>query len=113
MAIGKQSKTLSKAQTDAVTTYLGTRRYGIRDQTIFLLSIKAELRAKEIAHMKWSMVLGSDGTIGDAIHHSLEQTTAVVPDPIVRTRADTVSFLMRNIPHGDVRLSGASVGAKR
>jgi integrase len=30
--------------------------------------IKAGLRAKEIAHLKWSMVLGSDGTISDAIH---------------------------------------------
>jgi integrase len=68
MALGKQSKTLSKAQTDAVTSYLGTRRHGLRDQTIFLLSIKAGLRAKEIAHLKWSMVLGSDGNIGDAIH---------------------------------------------
>lgn len=68
MALGKQSKTFSKAQTDAVTSYLGTRRHGLRDQTIFLLSIKAGLRAKEIAHLTWSMVLGSDGTIGDAIH---------------------------------------------
>lgn len=68
MALGKQSKILSKAQTDAVTSYLGTRRHGLRDQTIFLLSIKAGLRAKEIAHLKWSMVLGSDGTISDAIH---------------------------------------------
>ncbi|WP_430465947.1 tyrosine-type recombinase/integrase [Tabrizicola sp.] len=68
MALGKQSKILSKAQTDAVTSYLGTRRHGLRDQTIFLLSIKAGLRAKEIAHLKWSMVLGSDGTVGDAIH---------------------------------------------
>jgi integrase len=68
MALEKQSKILSKAQTDAVTSYLGTRRHGLRDQTIFLLSIKAGLRAKEIAHLKWSMVLGSDGTIGDAIH---------------------------------------------
>lgn len=68
MALGKQSKILSKAQTDAVTSYLGTKRHGLRDQTIFLLSIKAGLRAKEIAHLKWSMVLGSDGTISDAIH---------------------------------------------
>ena len=49
MALGKQSKILSKAQTDAVTSYLGTRRHGLRDQTIFLLSIKAGLRAKEIS----------------------------------------------------------------
>jgi integrase/recombinase XerD len=68
MALGKQAKTLTKAQGDAVTSYLGTRRYGLRDQTIFLLSIRAGLRAKEIANLKWSMVLATDGKIGDAIY---------------------------------------------
>jgi integrase len=39
-----------------------------RDQTVFLLSVRAGLRAKEIANLRWSMVLGSDGELGDAIH---------------------------------------------
>lgn len=68
MALGKQAKTLTKAQVESVMSYLLTRRHGLRDQTIFLLSIRAGLRAKEIANLKWSMVLGADGEVGDSIH---------------------------------------------
>ena len=68
MALGKQAKTLTKAQVDSVISFLLTRRHGLRDQTVFLLSIRAGLRAKEIANLKWVMVLGADGEVGDAIH---------------------------------------------
>jgi integrase/recombinase XerD len=34
---------------------------------IFLLSAKAGLRAKEIAHLKWGMLLAPDGSIGESI----------------------------------------------
>lgn len=68
MALGKQAKTLTKQQVDFIHTYLGTRRHGLRDQTMFLLSVRAGLRAKEIAGLTWDMILTSDGEIGDAIH---------------------------------------------
>jgi integrase len=68
MALGKQAKTLTKAQVDVVTAFLLTRRHGLRNQTMFLLSVRAGLRAKEIANLKWVMVLGADGNVGDAIH---------------------------------------------
>jgi integrase/recombinase XerD len=68
MALGKQAKILTKVQVDALVAYLGTRRHGLRDQTIFLLSVRAGLRAKEIAGLKWFMVMDADGAIGDAIH---------------------------------------------
>lgn len=68
MALGKQAKTLTKAQVESVTSFLLTRRHGLRDQTMFLLSVRAGLRAKEIANLKWSMVLGADGEVGDSIH---------------------------------------------
>ena len=67
MALGKQAKTLSKSQVDAVTAFLLTRRHGLRDQTVFLLSVKAGLRAKEIANLKWEMVVSPDGEVGSAI----------------------------------------------
>jgi integrase len=35
---------------------------------IFLLSLKAGLRAKEISCLKWSMIMGADGDIGGFIH---------------------------------------------
>ena len=68
MALGKQAKTLTKQQVEFILGYLGNRRNGLRDQTIFLLSVRAGLRAKEIAHLKWKMLQDADGKIGDAIH---------------------------------------------
>ena len=68
MGLGKQAKTLTKSQVDAVTAFLLTQRHGLRDQTVFLLSVKAGLRAKEIANLKWEMVVGPDGIVGSAIH---------------------------------------------
>lgn len=68
MALCKQAKTLTKAQVESVMSYLLTRRHGLRDQTILLLSVRAGLRAKEIANLKWAMVLGADGEVGDSIH---------------------------------------------
>jgi integrase len=68
MALGKQAKVLTRQQVDAVFHQIGTGRNGLRNQVIFLLSVRAGLRAKEIANLKWSMVVGSDGEVGDYIH---------------------------------------------
>ena len=68
MSLQKQSKTLSKKQVSAISAYLGDKRNGLRNQTIFLLSVKAGLRAKEIAELEWGMVLSSDGEVGNEIH---------------------------------------------
>jgi integrase len=83
MALGKQAKTLTKGQVDSLTAFLLTRRHGLRDQTVFLLSVRAGLRAKEIANLRWSMVLDSDGQVSDAIHLTDEaskgQSGRVIP----------------------------------
>jgi integrase/recombinase XerD len=68
MSLGRQSKVLSKKQVTAVSGYLRDRRNGLRNETVFLLSVKAGLRAKEIAELTWSMVLESDATVSDEIH---------------------------------------------
>jgi len=68
MGLSRQAKTLSRQQIEAVSSYLISRRHGLRDQTIFNLSIRSGLRAKEIASLTWAMVTTSDGKIGDAIH---------------------------------------------
>jgi len=67
MGLGKQSKTLTKPQIEMVSTYLRTKRNGLRNQTIFLLSVKSGLRSKEIASLQWSEVMNSDGEIADVI----------------------------------------------
>ena len=63
MGLGKQAKVLSKHQVSAVRSYLRDRRNGLRNETVFLLSVKAGLRAKEIASLTWSMVLDADGEV--------------------------------------------------
>lgn len=68
MGLAKQAKILTNKQVEAVYQYLGTTRNGLRNQVIFLLSVKAGLRAKEIAELKWSMVTNADGDIGVEIH---------------------------------------------
>ena len=68
MSLGKQAKTLSKGQTEAVLRFLSKTRYPLRNRVIFLLSLKAGLRAKEIALLSWEMITDADGQVGQAIY---------------------------------------------
>jgi integrase/recombinase XerC len=67
MPHGKQAKMLTPKQETAVLTYLQTLRYPVRDRVMFLLSIKAGLRAKEIACLTWSMVTEADGQVAEML----------------------------------------------
>ena len=66
--IGRQAKIPSEHQQQALLAWLETRKHADRNRLIVLLSYKAGLRAKEIAALKWSMVMNADGDIGDHIH---------------------------------------------
>jgi integrase/recombinase XerD len=83
MGLGKHAKTLSKGQVDAVLGYLAKTRWPTRNRLIFLLSVKAGLRAKEIASLSWRMVTDAGGQIGQAIRlenrASKGQSGRVVP----------------------------------
>jgi len=68
MALGKQAKILTKGQDDSLTAFLLTRRHGLRDQTVFLLSVRAGLRAKEVANLRWAMLLTPEGEVSNEIH---------------------------------------------
>jgi len=68
MALGKQAKALSRAQVEGALCYVARTRYPLRNRVILLLSVKAGLRAKEIASLTWDMVTSADGEVGDAIH---------------------------------------------
>jgi integrase/recombinase XerD len=66
--IGKQAKILSEHQQQALLAWLETRKHADRNRLIVLLSFKSGLRAKEIASLKWSMVMNAEGDIGDHMH---------------------------------------------
>jgi integrase/recombinase XerD len=68
MSLTKQAKTLSKSQISLITSLLQQTRYPTRNQVVFLLSVKAGLRAKEIASLTWDMVTDAEGRLGSAIH---------------------------------------------
>jgi integrase len=64
---GKQAKTLSAAQIRTALNYLTMTRNAERDVVMFLMSVRAGLRAKEIAGVTWTMVIGSDGLIDESL----------------------------------------------
>src|SRR5947207_3596682 len=64
---GKQVKTLTRQQVRAALSRARRGRYAQRDRVMILLSVKAGLRAGEIAKLTWSMVLDADGRLGHRI----------------------------------------------
>ncbi|RTL73636.1 MAG: site-specific integrase [Bradyrhizobiaceae bacterium] len=64
MALGKQAKSLSKSQINAILSSLECTRYTERNRLVCLLSWRAGLRAHEISHLKWSMVLNAEQSVG-------------------------------------------------
>jgi len=67
MGIGKQAKTLTNKQIESILNHLSRSRLPQRNKVIFLLSVKAGLRAKEIAFARWEMLLKSDGTLAKSL----------------------------------------------
>ena len=59
---GKQAKTLADEQIEALLQYAKASRYPERNRLIVLLSVKAGLRAGEIAKLTWPMVLDASGS---------------------------------------------------
>jgi integrase/recombinase XerD len=64
---GKQAKILSTDQIKRLLVFASTTRNPDRDKLIVLLSLKAGLRAGEIAKLTWDMVVGPTGEIGRVI----------------------------------------------
>jgi integrase len=67
MGLAKQAKILSDKQQEAVLSYLAGHRQPVRNVLMFLLSVDAGLRSKEIAGLKWSMVTDAGGDLADAL----------------------------------------------
>lgn len=67
MALGRQAKVLTKQQIEGLYLSLSLTRDPERNRLIFLLSVKAGLRAKEIAGLTWGMVLDASGVLSDQI----------------------------------------------
>ena len=64
---GKQAKILSTDNCGDLLVFASTTRHPLRDRLIVLLSVKAGLRAAEIANLTWEMILTPTGDIGPTI----------------------------------------------
>lgn len=64
---GRQAKILSDIEIKLLLTYARTTRHPLRNRAIVLLSVKAGLRACEIAGLQWAMVSDASGEIGTTI----------------------------------------------
>jgi integrase len=64
---GKQAKILSADHIDDLLFFADRSRHPVRNRVIVLLSVKAGLRAAEIANLSWPMVLSPAGEINTII----------------------------------------------
>jgi integrase len=86
---GKQAKIITPFMLKTMMQHLDCSPFPLRDRAMVLLSVKAGLRAGEIAKLKWSMVLDARGAVG---------ATLTVEDAIAKKRSG------RRIPvHPDLK----------
>ena len=64
---GRQAKVLSDAVICRALKRLARRPLHLRDRVMFLLSVRAGLRACEIAGLDWSMILNANGSVNHLI----------------------------------------------
>ena len=67
MGLAKQAKVLSGYEQSVVKEHLQKMRHSKKDLVMFFLSVKAGLRAKEIANLTWEMVCTPAGELDDMI----------------------------------------------
>lgn len=80
---GKQAKILSSDHVNDLLLFAATTRNPIRNRVIVLLSLKAGLRAAEIAKLSWDMVQDGSGELGSAIelrdHAAKKKSGRLIP----------------------------------
>ena len=102
---GRQAKLLSEAQLRRLLTYVGATRYPDRNRIIVLLSVKAGLRAGEIAGLTWDMVLDPSGQISGIIelHNRAAKNNSGRTIPVHRDlHAALVTWRRQTVPRGPV-----------
>jgi integrase/recombinase XerD len=100
-AMAKHAKTLNQQEIRRVLDYTATRKHSIRNRALVLTSFLSGMRVGEIASLRYSDVVSSDGTIKNEIHLTAEQTkgnegrTVFVND---RLRKELESYIATHKP---------------
>lgn len=112
MGIGKQAKILNTKQQTMVLAYLENTRYPLRNKTMFLLSFKAGLRAKEISLLTWSMVCDSEGYISDSINLPNNASKGKYSGRVIPIHKD-LKKLLTNLKKENTNLSSYIITTER
>ena len=66
---GRQARIIAPVQVDALLQHIRGRKDVLRCRVIILLSLRAGLRAGEIAKLEWSMISDPNGKITHTIEN--------------------------------------------
>lgn len=98
---GKQAKPLTPKDLRKVMALVRRHRYPKRDRVMVLLSVKAGLRAGEIAGLTWAMILNPSGKVGNAV---------AIEDAIAKRGRGRTVPLNPELRTALVRLRGKALG---
>lgn len=95
---GTQAKVITPVEEAAIRLFLTTTHQPARDLVMFLLSIKAGLRAKEIAALTWRMVTDASGAVTDTLqmpnHATKGRSGRTIPlHPALREALETLQLV--------------------
>jgi integrase/recombinase XerD len=93
--IGKRAKILGPAHVEDLLFFAQHTRHPVRNRVIVLLSVKAGLRAAEIANLAWAMVVDPTGEIA---------TTLELQDRVAKKGSGRVIPIHRELRETLVRL---------
>jgi integrase len=110
---GRQARIITPSVLRRMVTHVGDSYYPARDRVIILLSVKAGLRAAEIAQLDWSMVLDIRGQIDESIslHDAIAKKRSGRRIPMHQDLRQALSVLYRQSkPHGPGPHEGVRCG---
>jgi integrase len=94
---GRQAKIITASMLRRMLSFVGGTAFTKRDRVIILLSVKAGLRACEIAQLDWTMVLDARGRVGAFV---------AVEDAIAKRQSGRRIPLHADLRRALVRLKG-------
>ena len=100
--VGKRAKILAQAHVEDLLFFAQQTRHPIRNQVIVLLSLKAGLRAAEIANLTWDMVVDPTGGIA---------TTLELQDCVAKKGSGRVIPIHPELREALMQLRSKSAGA--
>jgi integrase/recombinase XerD len=90
-----QAKTLTKEELTRVLDYIRSRRFAPRNRAMMLLTHLAGLRIGEVAGLRWSDVINSDGTVKEEIRLLPDMTKGRHPRTVfvnIRLREELAAY---------------------